>query len=766
MSLLEFLASLLLTLAVHASLALALAWLLEATRLLRHPDWRELAWRAALFGALLSTGLTGLRWLEQVETPARAQVATSAPGATAALPSGPANGASAPTDPGTPASPATARASGAATPASARPIEKENQPGTAYPGVLVSLPDQLAMGLLMAGCLASAWALLRLLGQLIQLRRLARRVRRHGRAASGALASGAEALARRVGLRTPGLTVLPGLSSPMLMPRGRLLLPEWAESLPVEQQQALLAHEFAHLQRRDPALRLLHRLAALPLAWHPLARLALRRLDALAEDQCDARAAAWLGSGRPLAECLAHCLAHAGPDAGHPTLAVAMAAEPGPVVRRVRNLLENPAMPLRPLSPTLRRGAWVLGLAALVSLPGIAIGVFAGNALAGVGESILSSGDSHRYRSDDGDTRIDLRLRGKVAFTADETDVESLGEGARFSLSVDRDGVEREFRVARRDGALQRQFLVDGREKPFDAAARAWLATELPLQLAQTGVNAEARGKRLLAEGGVPALLDAIDALRADHATRAYVQVLVANARLEPAQAMRLVDRIVRMESDYERRSAAVSLLEHQPATPALQARLLEVAAALSSDYEARLLLEALVRQGMPAPGTEKAWRQALAGLSSDYEQRLVLEALLARAPADARTLALVLESSAGIDSDYEARLVLEAIAPRVAADPSLAPAFGAALARIGSDYEQRQVLETLLARPVDAAGAGLVLDQVASIGSDHEASLVLRKLAAVMPADDALIARYRNAARRLSDHERGQAEKALDRFQ
>jgi hypothetical protein len=33
------------------------------------------------------------------------------------------------------------------------------------------------------------------------------------------------------------------------------------------------------------------------------------------------------------------------------------------------------------------------------------------------------------------------------------------------------------------------------------------------------------------------------------------------------------------------------------------------------------------------------------------------------------------------------------------------------------------------------------------------------------MPADQALVERYRAQARKLGDHERGQAEKALDRF-
>ena len=50
-------------------------------------------------------------------------------------------------------------------------------------------------------------------------------------------------------------------------------------------------------------------------------------------------------------------------------------------------------------------------------------------------------------------------------------------------------------------------------------------------------------------------------------------------------------------------------------------------------------------------------------------------------------------------------------------------------------------------------------------IGSDYECREVLVALAQVMPNDAALIGRYRDVARTLSDYERGVAERALDRF-
>lgn len=758
MSLLDFAISLLATLAVHATVGLGAAWLLERAGVLRNPGWAELAWRAALFGALLSTTLTGLRWYGQVMPPAAppppvGHAAGITPAATASV-----------------AAPAARQAASTAQPPAGPGPSVYPAPGHAIADAgrgapAFALPDAAA------GLLVSLWLLALLaaglgLGrQVLSLRRVARALPALASPGPASLVRQARELAGRARLPAPALVQLPGLDSPMLMPGRTLLLPDWAAALPPAQQRALLAHELAHLERHDPAWRLLQRAALLPLAWHPLARHAVRRLEALAEDACDARAAEWTGEPRALAECLAACLSLAGPRAGQPALAVAMAGAPGPVVRRVRNLLENNNMSVRPPNPALRRTALVLGLAALVAVPGLAIGTYASQAFAGIGEFISIDGSEHRYRSNTPAGSVDLRLRGEVAFNAAETDVESLGEGARFSLETRRDGVRRAYRVETMDGRLVRRYRVDGREAGFDAAARAWLAAELPVLLRETGVNAEARGRRILAEGGTDALLAEIEAIRSEHAARVYAGVLATNVTLDDGQLDRLLRRVDGFESDYERRLAYAAVVDTQALSVAAQARLLSALPGMASDYEKRLVLQALAKRGAPAGAAATAWLAAVDSLNSDYERRQAIEPVLAHSPATPETLGLALKASLRFRSDYEARLVLQRIAPHVVGQPGLQPPFREGMARIRSDYEQRQVLEALLTGQVDAATADLVLELVASIGSGFEAGQVLQKLAAVMPADPGLIERYRAAARRLGDHERGQAERALDRF-
>ena len=72
----------------------------------------------------------------------------------------------------------------------------------------------------------------------------------------------------------------------------------------VEEQAAALAHEFAHMERRDYATNLLLELVALPLAWHPCLWGLRRSIAQSREMVCDRRAAGFLGTGREYARSL------------------------------------------------------------------------------------------------------------------------------------------------------------------------------------------------------------------------------------------------------------------------------------------------------------------------------------------------------------------------------------------------------------------------------------------------------------------------------
>jgi len=105
------------------------------------------------------------------------------------------------------------------------------------------------------------------------------------------------ALCAEAGLRTGvelrssdliGAPVLHGIRRPVI------LVPEWMDSLAGDELRALLAHEVAHVRRRDVLANLAQRVIEIPLFFHPGAWLASRRVTLAREELCDAWA---LGQG-------------------------------------------------------------------------------------------------------------------------------------------------------------------------------------------------------------------------------------------------------------------------------------------------------------------------------------------------------------------------------------------------------------------------------------------------------------------------------------
>jgi beta-lactamase regulating signal transducer with metallopeptidase domain len=142
-----------------------------------------------------------------------------------------------------------------------------------------------------------------------------RRVLRLAGRAPGGLRQEAEALAGRLGLRRcPDVWLVPGAVSPMVWALGRrpcLLFPTGLmDRLDAGGRAALLAHELAHVRRRDHWVRLLEVMATGLYWWHPVLWWARRELHEAEEQCCDAWAVWALGgAARPYALALLQAVA-------------------------------------------------------------------------------------------------------------------------------------------------------------------------------------------------------------------------------------------------------------------------------------------------------------------------------------------------------------------------------------------------------------------------------------------------------------------------
>ncbi|HYD13705.1 MAG TPA: M56 family metallopeptidase [Allosphingosinicella sp.] len=202
----------------------------------------------------------------------------------------------------------------------------------------------------------------------------------------------ATAIARRampsaIGGAPPGVTVRlsPELSAPALfgIRAPVILLPVEAERWPGDRLEAVLAHEAAHIARRDCAIEALARFACALHWWNPLVWMAARRLREERELACDDRV---VGAGLD-AGSYAATLVEIARSAGRPRIAALLGmARLSGLERRVVTLLG----PRRPAGGG-RRSVLLAGLAATAFLTLAALSAPAAGML-GDGSVQLSGG--------------------------------------------------------------------------------------------------------------------------------------------------------------------------------------------------------------------------------------------------------------------------------------------------------------------------------------------------------------------------------------
>ncbi len=772
---------------LHATLLLTLVWAIERIGWLKHPGWAEFAWRAALFGAFISVMFEFLptRDTDALGLPVSSRAAISASASSdgasqdgsASLTSANLTAASAELASANAAlsnTNTTARdvamadvATSAPTASRAETTVKANMQTAATPAMMQSTAWELDAGWLSVALqvwmfgvvLMSLWTL----RQFLALRRLKRRMRRDRLPASDAMQADVAQLSAQMALRAPAVHVLPDLASPLVL-SNTVLLPRWAEGLDRTQRIAMLAHELAHLRRRDPLWRPLQRIALIPLFFHPLAWRAVRRLEALAETLCDRAAVERSGSARALAECLAECLARQS-EQRNPMWAVAMAEHSDGIVARVRHLLETSPMTFSSIPQRWRWGAAAVALFALIALPGVLI--VARDADHSLSITYRQGGSTHRTMSSmpTPGERLRIEVEGDVEFNARESDVVRLGPRAYVEIEETRGAVTRAIRIVGKDGRIVRQYSVGQAVRPLDDDGRAWLAQKIPDIFRMTGFDAERRAKRMLTEGGTARLMAEIDAINSDYVRAEYLGQLFAQAQLNEPQFAKAMTQIEAIESDFEKRRALGIALERDLLTPTYQTRLLTISAGFESDFERAEWLSQAIPRFEIGEAERAEWTKTLGTFDSDFERRRTLERMIEAGRPQATALAIALQSARAMDSDFERRSLLEKAASSGIgiADTDYLQVVDA----MDSDFEQREALLALIKSGMPSRErSDAILRSARGIESEFERSQVLDALAVKMPDDAELIRSYRSLIRNMRNEARGSAERALDRFE
>ena len=268
--------------------------------------------------------------------------------------------------------------------------------------------------------------------------------------------------------------------------------------------------------------------------------------------------------------------------------------------------------------------------------------------------------------------QVDLRAEGRIEFNTDFTDISAiLGDGF-FRLNVTDQGVRRELEIESKNGTLSRTWRVDGRERPYDADARAWFATFLIELDRRTGIGVDIRLPLLLRQGGVDAVLKETALMASDYARGLYYTKLARTTKLTPAEVTRVLNQ-------------AASLTK--------------------SDHYATELLRALAGQGL----TDSSVRIAVAGLigkmESDHYQAESVDVLAGAGKIGADEMTVLLQAVQAMESDHYKVQALTKMLTSGTLDGAQQESLARAASGIKSDYYARRVSESDRRRTSDDSG-------------------------------------------------------------
>jgi hypothetical protein len=325
---------------------------------------------------------------------------------------------------------------------------------------------------------------------------------------------------------------------------------------------------------------------------------------------------------------------------------------------------------------------------------------------------------------------VDLRARGTIVFTDDFTDVRSLDSDGYFRLDVTERGVRRQLELEMRDGTLARQWRVDGREQPYDAAARAWFGEFLVDLDRRTAIGVDVRLPHLLRQGGV-------DAVLADTA---------------------------QMTSDYVRTRYYTALAAARPLSPADTARVLRQGASLTtSDYYASELLKGFAARGLQDATTRTAVIELIERLKSDHYKSESVAAFLGVGTPSAQETDFLLRMVPTIKSDhYKLQTLTRALAGTTLTRAQMDALVGAA-SSIGSDYYRAAYLKALLGAGA-LEGAAAVITLIDAMRSDHYRAESFAELLQTRGVGERDLLAVVSAAGKLSDHYTSQTLRAVVR--
>jgi hypothetical protein len=342
-----------------------------------------------------------------------------------------------------------------------------------------------------------------------------------------------------------------------------------------------------------------------------------------------------------------------------------------------------------------------------------------------------TDGSDIRMRYNDGDHSLEIRAKGELEFTDDDSDVKSVARDGYLIIEERRGSMSRRLEVSPgADAGPQRMFFVRGQAHAFDQEGRAWLAEVLPDVIRNTAIGADARVRRIYRQRGADGVLGEISLIKSDGAKRIYFRELLGIGNLGAATLRKAVRQVAReISSDGEKAELLIETADLYLGDKAIAQDFFEAVGSISSDGEHRRVLSSILKKSPDTEDILRALKSARAissdgekanlliqhsvvfldhptslpslfdvinSISSDGEHARVLSSLLKRNTLGKENLMRVLRSAERISSDGEKANVLVSATRIYASDASVLSAIADVAKTISSDGERQRVLTTI----------------------------------------------------------------------
>lgn len=279
------------------------------------------------------------------------------------------------------------------------------------------------------------------------------------------------------------ITVAPHLASPIALGRCEICLPARAlTDLSPEQLRNVIAHELAHLVRRDPQWLSIFLFLETVLFFQPLHVLGRHKQQEAAEYLCDSWAVAQTGTRKALAESLLEVASWMLPS-GQPAF-VSGIGSGSALGARVRRLVET-GVNVKEWPRIVQLGA-LLTLMALVTWLAPRVVVSGADAVqnaharltAASGSACSPDGPGYRAEWQDGAQQYLAVMEGHIEFLEDAPSVVTVSPNKQGCFFAKESGPYRErmIKIDSDGRTLGISYFVDGLPHTFDSAAEQWLA--------------------------------------------------------------------------------------------------------------------------------------------------------------------------------------------------------------------------------------------------------------------------------------------------